>query len=147
MNSVLRSCAGWRGPEVRERARERVLTDDELRAIWAAASEARGPFGDYVQFPLTDRHTPQRSCEGSDVLKSPGSEWTNPGTQIQNRQGSRRPPLPGGPSGTCQASCSGFFFLGGGGGGGGGGKGEGFLFSTTGGEKPITAFWKFKEDF
>jgi integrase len=36
----------------KERARSRVLTDDEIRAIWAASKEMAGPFGMYVRFTL-----------------------------------------------------------------------------------------------
>jgi integrase len=36
----------------KERARQRVLTDDELRAIWAGAEAGQGPFGSMIQFIL-----------------------------------------------------------------------------------------------
>ena len=36
----------------KERARQRTLTDDELRAIWAAAESYPGVFGAYLQFIL-----------------------------------------------------------------------------------------------
>jgi hypothetical protein len=35
-----------------ENARERVLTDDELRAVWQAAEATKGPYGQYVRFLL-----------------------------------------------------------------------------------------------
>jgi integrase len=36
----------------KERARERTLTDDELRATWKTADTTKGPFGAFVQFVL-----------------------------------------------------------------------------------------------
>jgi len=36
-----------------ERRRERVLTDDELRAVWLAAERVAGPFGDGVRLLIT----------------------------------------------------------------------------------------------
>jgi len=36
----------------KERARARVLSDDELRAVWKAAEAAAGPFGAFVRFLL-----------------------------------------------------------------------------------------------
>ena len=43
---------GMRRTSTRERARERVLTDDELRAFWRAAEQDKGPFGPFVRFLL-----------------------------------------------------------------------------------------------
>ena len=34
----------------KERARQRVLTDDELRAVWKAAEASQSPFGSMVRF-------------------------------------------------------------------------------------------------
>ena len=36
----------------RERARERVLSDDELRAVWAATETFPGPYGHLLRFIL-----------------------------------------------------------------------------------------------
>src|SRR6266581_1328593 len=36
----------------KERARSRTLTDDELRAVWKAASDGEGPFPAFVKFLL-----------------------------------------------------------------------------------------------
>ncbi len=38
--------------KAKERARERTLTDDELRAVWKTADETEGPFGALVKFLL-----------------------------------------------------------------------------------------------
>ena len=43
---------GGRRTSTRERARERVLTDDELRRVWLAAEQDKGPFGPFVRFVL-----------------------------------------------------------------------------------------------
>jgi integrase len=42
---------GMRRTSIKERARRRVLSDDELRAVWTAA-EGFGLFGDYLRFML-----------------------------------------------------------------------------------------------
>ena len=43
-----------------EHARARVLDDDEVRAVWAAA-DANGYFGSFIKFLLADSCAPQRS--------------------------------------------------------------------------------------
>ena len=44
-------CAGVRAPAV-ERSRDRVLTDDELKAFWIASGELGAPFGQLYRFLL-----------------------------------------------------------------------------------------------
>jgi integrase len=59
-----------------ERARERVLNDDELRAVWRAAGEAiTGPFGPMLRFILL---TACRLREGANMTYSEvtGADWT-----------------------------------------------------------------------
>jgi integrase len=46
---IVRGMARTKG---KERARARILTDDELRTIWKAADATPGPFGAFVQFLL-----------------------------------------------------------------------------------------------
>jgi hypothetical protein len=41
-----------RRTSIKERARKRVLSDDELRSIWLAAEKYPAPFGPYIQFLL-----------------------------------------------------------------------------------------------
>ena len=48
----------------RERARERILTDDEHHAIWRAADADSGPFGSLIQFILL---TATRRNEAADM--------------------------------------------------------------------------------
>ena len=43
---------GMRRSNPKERARSRILDDDELRAVWKAASEMEAPYGPFIQFLL-----------------------------------------------------------------------------------------------
>jgi integrase len=71
---IVRGMARTKG---RERARARILTDDELRAIWKAADTTPGPFGPFVQFLLL---TAARRAEGAEVTRAEieGLDWTLP---------------------------------------------------------------------
>jgi integrase len=51
----------------KNRARERVLNDDEIRHVWAAAETHPGPFGAYLKFLLL---TAARRKEASDMRRS-----------------------------------------------------------------------------
>jgi integrase len=71
---IVRGMARTKG---KERARARILTDDELRAIWKAAGATPGPFGAFVQFlPLTAA----RRGEAAGMTRSElaGQDWTLP---------------------------------------------------------------------
>ena len=61
----------------KERARARILTDDELRAIWKAADAMPGPFGALVQFLLL---TAARRAEAAEMTHAEieGTDWTLP---------------------------------------------------------------------
>jgi integrase len=74
----------FRSPIVRgmaraETARDRVLTDDELRAIWKATAEA-GTFGVYVRFLLLTaaRRNEARMMTWNEVV---GTDWTLPASR------------------------------------------------------------------
>jgi integrase len=43
---------GMRRTNAKERARDRILSDEELRAVWTTASDSEGLFGLFVQFLL-----------------------------------------------------------------------------------------------
>ncbi len=60
-----------------ERQRERVLTDDELRAIWGTAATAKGVFGPFVQFLLL---TAARRTEAAGMRRTEitGGDWVIP---------------------------------------------------------------------
>jgi integrase len=61
----------------RERARQRILTDDELRAVWGAAEASTGLVGPFVQFLLL---TAARRTEASHMASGEvvGDVWTIP---------------------------------------------------------------------
>jgi integrase len=110
----------------KERARERTLSDDELRAIWQAASDSL--FGGFVQFLLL---TATRRNEAAQAHRSEiaGTEWTIPGARYKNGK-DHLVPL----SGMAQAVLAKL-------------PSEGFVFSTNGGGTPISGFSKFKRAF
>ena len=61
----------------KERARERVLSDDELRAVWRAAESFPGPYGHLLPFILL---TATRLREAAQMHRHEvyGSEWLIP---------------------------------------------------------------------
>src|SRR5215211_5757819 len=61
----------------KERARARVLSDDELRAVWQGAEGATGSFGAFVQFLLL---TGARRSEAAAMMwgELAGADWTLP---------------------------------------------------------------------
>jgi integrase len=63
----------------KERARERTLTDDELRAVWRAAQASTGPFGRLVRFILLTaaRRTEAAAMTWGDL----NGEWTLPASR------------------------------------------------------------------
>lgn len=67
----------------KERARNRTLTDVELRALWRACDEA-GIFGRYVQFTLL---TAARRNESADLRNAEidGADWTIPDDRYKNK--------------------------------------------------------------
>jgi integrase len=74
----------------KERARERVLADDEVRAIWVAAEAGQGPFVRMVQFLLL---TAARRSEAADLEQSEinGSDWTLPAARNKTKLDLVRP--------------------------------------------------------
>lgn len=67
-----------------ERKRDRVLTDDELRAVWKAAEGFPGPFGFLVRFILL---TATRRNEAADMADSElsGDDWTVPADRYKTK--------------------------------------------------------------
>lgn len=61
----------------RERARQQILTDEELRAVWGAADCSRNLFGPFVQFLLL---TAVRRTEAAQMARTEivGDAWTIP---------------------------------------------------------------------
>jgi integrase len=109
-----------------ERARERVLTDDELRKVWAANY---GVFGDFVRFLLL---TAARRSEvaGMTWAEIDRADWTLPARRNKTGLDLVRPL-----SRQAQAILDGLP------------KAEGFVWSTNGGAKAIGGFTKFKQRF
>jgi integrase len=68
-----------------ERARERTLTDDELRAIWKAADGLGTPFARMVQFILLTavRRNEAARMDRSEVA---GDEWTIPAARMKGKK-------------------------------------------------------------
>jgi integrase len=70
----------------RERARDRTLSDDELRALWSATDAATaGPFGALVRVLLL---TAQRRQEVAGMRRSEieGADWTVPADRAKNNR-------------------------------------------------------------
>jgi integrase len=116
--------------KAKERARERTLTDDELRAVWKTAETTPGPFGSYVQFLLL---TAARRSEASDMVRGElnGSDWTLPADRNKTKVDLVRPL-----SAAAQDVLSKVPKL----------AGCEFVFSTDG-KNPISGFTRFKENF
>jgi integrase len=76
---------GGRRTSIAERARSRVLSDDELRRVWLAAEQDRGPFGPFVRFVLL---TATRRGEAAGLRRSELSDdgriWTIPGSRYKS---------------------------------------------------------------
>jgi integrase len=68
---------GMRRTSIQERARSRILSDDELRAVWLTAEQDKGPFGPFVRFVLL---TATRRSEAAGLRRSElsdgGRTWT-----------------------------------------------------------------------
>jgi len=73
-----------------ERARARILTDDEVRAVWAAATTMDGPFGAFVKFLLL---TSARRNEAAWMVwgELVGTDWTLPAGRNKTKQDLVRP--------------------------------------------------------
>jgi integrase len=68
-----------------ERARERTLTDEELRAIWKAADEIGNPFAKMVQFILvtTVRRNEAARMDRSEIA---GDDWVIPALRMNGKR-------------------------------------------------------------
>jgi integrase len=73
-----------------EHARSRILSDDELRAVWHAADGMAGPFGHYLKFVLL---TAARPGEPAAMRRSEldGSIWTLPAARNKTKKDLARP--------------------------------------------------------
>jgi integrase len=98
--ATLRKLMGWhaarddefKSPIVRgmartkpkERARKRILSDDEIRLVWTAAAAMSGPFGAFIQFTLL---TATRRNEAADISRSElvGDDWLIPAARYKGK--------------------------------------------------------------
>ena len=73
----------------KERARARILTDDEIRAVWKAAEAMPGPFGALVKFLLLTG--PRRSEAGLTWDEIKDGVWLLPAARNKVKQDLARP--------------------------------------------------------
>jgi integrase len=68
-----------------EHARDRVLSDDELRAVWQAAESMSGPFGRYVRFLVL---TATRRDEAADMRRDEifNGDWIVPADRMKGKR-------------------------------------------------------------
>jgi integrase len=79
-------CAGVKPPSA-ERARDRVLSDDELRLVWAAADKIGGTFGPLVKLlALTGQRRDEVARMRWDELNLDTRLWTLPPARTKNNQ-------------------------------------------------------------
>jgi integrase len=77
-------CAGVKPPTA-ERARDRVLSDDELRVVWAAANKLGGTFGPLVKLlALTGQRRDEVAGMRWDELDLDARLWTLPAGRTKN---------------------------------------------------------------
>jgi integrase len=68
----------------RQLARERILNDDELRAVWKVAEVFPGPFGYLVRFILLTATRRNEAAHMADTELSNG-DWIIPGARYKNK--------------------------------------------------------------
>lgn len=111
----------------KKRARVRVLTDDELRAVWRAAEGSTGPFGRLARFILL---TGARRTEAAAMTwRELDGEWTLPGARNKTKVDFVRP-LSAEARSVLPAKVDGCDYV-----------------FTTDGANPISGFAKFKLAF
>jgi integrase len=69
----------------KERARQRVLNDDELRAVWRAAGVSPRPFDCLVKFMLLTA-TRRKEAARMDRAELSGADWVIPGTRHKSKK-------------------------------------------------------------
>jgi integrase len=76
---------GGRRTSIAERARSRVLADDELRRLWLAAEQDKGPFGAFVRFTLlTCTRRGESAALRRSELSDGGRIWVVPGSRYKS---------------------------------------------------------------
>jgi integrase len=76
---------GGRRTSIQERARSRILSDEELRAVWTAAEQDKTPFGPFVRFVLLTgtRRSEAGGLRRSSELSDGGKVWTIPAARYK----------------------------------------------------------------
>jgi integrase len=76
-----------KGKRNKNGARSRVLSDDEIRAIWKAAGDTAGPFGPYIQllFLTAARRTELAACRRSELVEN-GTIWIIPAARYKTKR-------------------------------------------------------------
>jgi integrase len=112
----------------KERARARILDDDELKAIWRAAEAATGPFGTFVQFLLL---TAARRSEAARMTwdELSGADWLLPASRNKVKVDLVRPLSPAARAVLAKLPEVGKFVF------------------TTDARRPIGGFTKFRREF
>jgi integrase len=112
-----------------ERARARILTDDEIRVVWLTAEE-QGAFGRMVRFLLL---TGARRTEAAGMpwAELDGADWTLPGPRNKTKLDLLRP-LPKAALAVLGTRPD---------------DSAGFVFSTDDGATALSGFSKFKAEF
>jgi integrase len=76
---------GGRRTSTKDPARSRILSDEELRAVWGAAEQDQGPFGAFIRFVLL---TATRRGEAAGLRRSElsdgGRTWIIPGARYKS---------------------------------------------------------------
>jgi len=116
-----------------ERARQRTLTDDELRAVWKAASEGEGPFPALVKFLLLTA-TPRNEAADLRREELAGNDWTIPAARCKSKRDVLLPL-----SSAALAVLEKMPRI-------GRDAEHGYVFTSNGAD-PISGFSKWKEDF
>jgi integrase len=113
------------------RARNRTLTDDEIRAVWKAADEIQTPFARMLQFILL---TGVRRSEAAKIRRSEvdGDRWLIPAQRYKTKKDLLLPLTPAALAVLAEVPII--------------GKPDGFVF-TSEGVRPISGFGWFKESF
>jgi integrase len=113
----------------KERARKRILTDDELKAVWKAAEAATGPFGYLVRFILLTTTRRNEAARMPDTELS-GDDWIIPGPRYKTKLDHVIPLSQAARDMLAKIPRI---------------KGVPYIFTT--GDQPIGGFTKFKKDF
>jgi integrase len=76
---------GGRRTSIQGRARSRILSDEELRAVWTAAEQNRSPFGAFIRFVLlTACRRGEAAALQRSELSDGGTVWTVPGSKYKS---------------------------------------------------------------